>query len=98
MSQESKHPTKVANYEGTLEQLAQAILSMRYDNVEEFFSYVSAELRRQSKQDRRRGRARLSILLETAATTSWNLKQTFARISTLCRPHIAGEFEADKPH
>lgn len=53
-SERGKHPDKVLGYEGSLEELAQAIGKMRYDKVADFINEFAKELECQGNADSKR--------------------------------------------
>lgn len=86
-----KHPVKVVGYEGTFQELAETILRMRYDKVEEFFQCCVTELRRQAEGDRGRWRNSLATKLDEAANTASQQQEQFSQIFNLCKPHMHDE-------
>jgi len=90
------HPTSVTGFNGTLEELAQAILRMRYDKVAEFFEHCEKELTRQKEGDLARGRYQLGCLLRDARVLCMKLKKQFIRISNVCKPYMRKELQTHK--
>ena len=86
-----KHPVTVEGFDGSLQELAQKILRMRYDKAEEFFSYCVAELERQADGDRKRERPMLATRLELASETARQLTREMQDIFLLCAPHMQDE-------
>lgn len=84
----AEHPTEINGWESSLPQLAQEIHRLRYDRVEEFYRHAAEELRRQAKNDRSKGRAKLAALLEEAARLAEYQQEGFAEIYALCKPHM----------
>lgn len=82
-----RHPTTVDGWNGSLEELAQRIHRMRYDQVESFYRSVVTELQRQAKGDLARGRVQLSAKLEDAACLARQLEVKFVEIWEICEPH-----------
>ncbi|MBI2109229.1 MAG: hypothetical protein HYT93_03585 [Parcubacteria group bacterium] len=91
VSSKPKHPTYIEGWNGTLEELAQVILRMRYDKVMEFFGHCVAETERQSEGDKARGRLLLSKRLKEAAHVTKILQKQFWSIWKLCQPHMDGQ-------
>jgi hypothetical protein len=92
-----KHPIAVEGYPGSLEELAQKVCRMRYDQVAEFFGYCAVELLRQANGDMQRGRKLLAIQLTSARGIAIALHQKVHRIFRLCEPHMQEELAADPP-
>ena len=57
--QKPKHPTRVEGWNGTLEDLAEAIGSMRYDKVAEFVGYFARHAESEAEKDTADGKVRL---------------------------------------
>lgn len=89
--QEKKHPVTVEGFDGTLQELAQKVCAMRYDQVAEFFFHLGVDLDRQMIADRKRNRTKLASLLYIASDQAFKLKGQFDRIFQLCKPHMHGE-------
>lgn len=87
------HATKVDGYDGSLQSLAQKILRMRYDKVEEFFSYCVSELDRQAEGDRKRKRRKLARMLGGASETAAILEGKMGAIFELCAPYMKDELK-----
>ncbi len=88
-----KHPVEVAGYSDSLEELATAILRMRYDKVEEFFGHCALELQRQADADRKKGRHELSLMLYGTMSMTKIQQQQFSRIFALCKSHMKNELK-----
>ncbi len=87
----NKHTVQVAGYDGSLRELAEAVLRLRYDKVEEFFQHCVTELRRQADGDRKRGRRQLAKMLDAAAKIAKQQRVQFSRIFALCKPYMTSE-------
>lgn len=82
------HPDHVEGWQGSIEDLAIAIASMRYDRVADFLGYLTGELMRQSSGDMKRGRNRLSTLLYKCASKMSETRHTMDQVWKLCAPHM----------
>ena len=91
-----KHPVIVEGFNGTLEELAQSIFRMRYDEVVNFLAYAQKELNRQSKGDEAMGRVKLSLLLFKAQLKTEELKKIMDKIFALCKPFMRNELGSKK--
>ncbi len=67
MTQISRHPRHVAGWNGTLEELAQAVGNMTYDQTAEFLNLLSEDLKKQAQGDQEKGRSKLSGFLRKTA-------------------------------
>lgn len=63
----SKHPRYVEGYKGSLEQLAEAIGNMAYDQTASFIEKLADDLKRQADADSARGRRKLASELYATA-------------------------------
>jgi hypothetical protein len=86
MSDCSKH--KVPEYLNNLEQVANDIGDMPYDKVSEFFGYLQIKIQKDSENDGKGGRHRLSILLGRAAFNISTIRDQFIKIWELCKPYM----------
>lgn len=82
------HPDHVEGWNGTLEELAQAIGNMRYDTIAQFIDLLSNDIRRQSGDDWKRGRRRLSIRLNQTAHDLSLVKYGFSAAWKICEPYM----------
>lgn len=86
-----KHPDHVPGWNGTLEELAVAVGSMRYHLVADFVGYLAGEMIRQSTADGKRGRVKLAAAL---FKTSYNLSAARKSLDTvwkICEPYMTNE-------
>ncbi len=85
------HPTTVANYSGSLEDLAQDIANMRYDAVCEFFGYLAKKIDGDAKADQKRGKTQLAVKLGNIAHLVNEAKEEMDAAWKICRPHMKKE-------
>jgi hypothetical protein len=90
-NEEREHPVTVAGYEGSIQDLAKAVMRLRYDVVKVFFAACVQELARQGIADHTRGRQQLAAQLFLVASLVGGVSRAFEKIFHLCRPHLAGE-------
>jgi hypothetical protein len=90
-----RHPTTVEGFDGSLEDLARRVCSMRYDSVAEFFQHCKEELMRQSQADKKRGRTELARRLEHAIYYVRGVESWMRDIFDFCKPHMKDELDAD---
>jgi hypothetical protein len=83
-----KHPRKVENYNGNLEELAKEIGKMTYDQVEVFLKELEKDFKNQAEADIKRGRPQLATELYK---TSFSLKEAAMCVGTawkICKPYM----------
>lgn len=82
------HPKTVKDYNGTLEELAQAIGNMTYDQTAVFLEKLAADLKRQSDADAARGRPQLAAKLYGAAESLYAAREDMAAAWKICAPYM----------
>lgn len=83
-----KHPLKVENYSGTLQELAEDIGNLRYDATAEFLKHLANKFEKDSKADAERKRLKLSRYLYR---TFYYLKSAAGDINSawkICKPKM----------
>lgn len=90
------HPINIAGFNGTLEELAQLVFRMRYDKVAEFMLYGQRELLRQSKNDKEKGKMKLSEDLSDAECKAGELQKKMEDIFISCKPFMKDELNGKK--
>ena len=85
-----KHPIKVTNYNGTLEELANSIGDLRYDKLSDFLEWLGMKIQDDASRDYEAGRTDLSANLALAATSikdaekfigrAWNISKAFMKL------------------
>ena len=88
MENNIKHPDKVVGYDGSLDQLAQAVGNMTYDQVALFFALLSQDISRQAEADLSRGRRKLSKALSDVAQNLDQSRKSMALVWKICQPHM----------
>ncbi len=83
-----EHKVSIDGYEDRLGSLVERVHRLRYDQVVELYRYLAAELRQQAEGEAERGRSKLAALLSEAAVAAEEQQERFARIWTLCKPHM----------
>lgn len=86
-----KHPDHVPGWGGSLEDLARAVIQMRYDKVAEFMDALARCLYEDQEADRKRGRKKLAGWLLLAAHDLGHVKRCINRAWTICQPRMARE-------
>ena len=86
MSDCSKH--KIPEYLSNLEQVANDIGDMPYDKLAEFFGHLQIKIRKDSENDGRGGRTRLSLLLNRTSFNISIIQDQFRKIWEICKPYM----------
>lgn len=85
------HPVMIDGYAGTIQDLARAIMRLRYDAVRAFFVACAEELSRQAMADQARGRKVLAGMLHEAVIGVDLVGNKFQSIFNFCRPFLKRE-------
>lgn len=88
MENKTKHPREVIGYNGSLDQLAQAVGSMTYDQVALFLRLLSQDIKRQADADSGRGRKKLSKALCDAAQNLGQAQENMDLAWKVCEPYM----------
>ena len=92
MSEEKpKHPTGVEGWSGTLEELAQAIGKMRYDQVAEFVRYFARHTESEAEKDATDGKVMLSSKLFSASKYLYLAQVGYDQAWKICKPYMKEE-------
>lgn len=81
------HPRDLVSYPGSLSDLAKEIGNMTYDQVAEFLSAFSLEIKRQSEADFLRKRVKLAHQLEVASNRLNEASVAVGEAWTICAPY-----------
>lgn len=82
-----KHPVRVLDYTGTMEQLAEDLGDLRYDTLAHIMTHLSDKLARDAAADSARGRAQLAASLERASALVADVANEIDRTWKICLPH-----------
>jgi len=83
-----KHPSTVEGYPGSLQDLARAIVKMRYDKVEEFGKEFYEALWQEARHDADLNHPQLSRVLVEAARSMEEVNFHIGRAWKLSEPHM----------
>ncbi len=83
-----KHPTQVEGWSGTLEDLAKAIGSMRYDKVAEFVGYFAKHAESEAKKDAADGKVKLSGKLFLASMNLYCAQEEYESAWKISEPYM----------
>lgn len=86
-----KHPDHVPGWNGSLDELAVAVGSMRYHLVAEFVGCLAGEMIRQSTADGKRGRIKLAAALFKASHHLSAARKSLDVVWKICEPYMANE-------
>ncbi len=84
----ANHPRTVKGYEGSLEQLVQAVGNMTYDQVAFFIDKFADDLKRQADADNSRGKIKLANELYAAAEKMYEARDKMGRAWEICKPYM----------
>lgn len=84
----TKHPDHVPGYEGSMQDLAQAVGNMRYDKVVEFLDALAQDLKRQADADWNGGRTFLGDWLLGAYHEVAEARRCMEKAWEVCKPHM----------
>lgn len=82
------HPTYVPGWEGSLEELAQAVENLRYDKVSDFLYHLNMALQARSQSDTQAGKPQLSSFLIQASHKIASAALDIERAWIICKPHM----------
>ena len=83
-----KHPRTVEGYEGSLDELAQAIGIMTYDETASFIEKLADDLKKQANADLGRGRKKLSSELYATANKLYEARDKMYAAWKTCEPYM----------
>ena len=86
----TKHPSHVEGYEGTLEELANAVGNMTYDQTATFIENLAEDINRQADADLKRGRIKLANELYNTAEKLYQAKEEMDKAWEICLPYMKG--------
>ena len=91
----SRHPTNVPGYSGTLEDLAKAVGFMKYSYLSEFLHYLSDDMRRQSRGDKRNNKPKLSSALHVCGAELRRAANVAGEADVICNPYMVAKEASD---
>ncbi len=83
-----KHPRRIENYNGTLQELARDICNLDYVAMQELFSYCVNYLHEDAVKDFERGRPNLSRLINSVALSLFEVTKKSRRLADFCKPYM----------
>ena len=83
-----KHPTKIENYDGDLQQLANELVDLRYDALSEFLEYLSKKMEKDSLADKSRNRNQLANHLKNTSVSLKESSKSIAKAWKICEPFM----------
>ena len=84
----AQHPNEVTITNGSPGDLVKTFGKTSYKYQKEFFEKLTAEYKRQSIADKKRGNPQLSILLYLLAQTLFPVVKIFQKIWKICKPRM----------
>ena len=89
--QKPKHPTSVEKYPGSLEDLAKAIGSMRYDKVADFLGYLAQYAEFEAEKDLAGGKVKLPAELFLASKLLYQAQRIYESAWKISKPYMKKE-------
>ncbi len=86
-----KHPTSVEKYPGSLEDLAIAIGSMRYDKVVDFLGYLAKYAEFEAEKDLAAGKVKLPAELFLASKLLFQAQIIYESAWKISKPYMKNE-------
>jgi len=87
----SKHPLDIPGWDGSLEELADAVENMRYDKAYAFVHHLSRAFRKRALRDRVSGKKMLAHNLSQAADHLDATSEAVFKSWVVCKPHMKVE-------
>ena len=84
----AKHPTKIENYDGSLEKLVNELGDLRYDALSDFLKYLSKKLEQDSLADEGRNRVQLANHLKHASFSIKESSESIKKAWKICKPFM----------
>jgi hypothetical protein len=91
-----KHPLNVPGWEGSLEELANAVENMRYDKTAKFIFYLSRALSARARRDRFSKKFKLSNQLSSCACALEMAANSVRLAWEICEPFMKGSVDENK--
>lgn len=89
----TKHPLGIPGWDGTLEELADAVENMRYDKAYDFTYYLARAFRKRALRDRIVGKKELANKLTDTANRLDEASCELFNAWAVCKPHMRVEDE-----
>lgn len=86
-----KHPNSVPGWDGTLEELAQAVENMSYDKVVEFIHHLDMAILNRGLRDREAGKTQLATGLFQVSKRLGTARAYMEQVWKLCKPHMKND-------
>jgi hypothetical protein len=83
-----KHSSKIEQYEGSLEELAEDLGNLRYDALAKFLGLLSAKIATDGAKDTARGRHRLGASLQESSEKLAEAVKPIEQAWYICEPYM----------
>jgi hypothetical protein len=87
----SKHKKIVEKYDGSLQELAEDIGNLHYEELGKLFHQISQKIMLDGAKDRQRGRVKLAEELKSPAANLEYASQGMERAWQICKPYMKEE-------
>lgn len=86
-----KHPSTVANYDGSLRELADEISELQYESLSMFLLFLASKLSKDALVDLGKGRTKLGYMLEELSQCIHKGSRLAMSTWEICKPFMRGE-------
>lgn len=83
-----KHPVKVENYNGSLDELVKELGNLSYDVLSSFVAKLADDIKRQADNDDSRNRKKLAGKLYLTAEELHDAKEKLDEAWKICKPYM----------
>lgn len=84
----AKHPRKVENYKGSLDDLVKELGNLSYDVLSEVISKLADDIKRQADKDYSGNRKKLAGKLYLTAEKLYDAKEKLDEAWKICKPYM----------
>lgn len=83
-----KHPVKVENYNGSLDDLAKEIGNLSYNILSDLISKLADDIKGQADADYKKNRTKLAAKLYLIAGRLYGVKENIDEAWDICKPYM----------
>jgi len=84
----AKHPRYVEGFDGSLDELAESIGNMTYDQTSSFIEKLADDIKKQADADLKRGRKKLASELYSTANELYQARDKMDLAWKICEPYM----------
>ena len=82
------HKDRIANYEGSVEDLAEALGDLKYDALVEFLKLLATKIEKDGDKDKSRGRVKLAKHLHDSSRNLNESAESIEKAWVICEPYM----------